>query len=176
MPCNTVVMKQISSPTAGSGQTQSSLQGPKVPTEFFLPQAIISKIRTILNQSEGRNKLLPPLPQCNSTTETRKHPGAANSHHETWPLALLSTVQPWDEGRLDFPFGESQGREGVGRLCVGSISFSLEFPSMLLINCTTLVKSCNYVSLWTSVKLTFVPGLIYRYFIFHFSWAFLLLP
>ena len=176
MPCNAVIMKQISSSTAGSGQTLSSLQGPKVRTECFLPQAIRPKIRTLLNQSEGRSELLPPLPQRNSTTETKKHPGAANSHHEPWPLASASTVQLWDEGRLDFPFGESRGSEGVGRLCVGSISFSLEFPSMLLINCTTLVKSWNCVSLRTAIKLTFVPGLIYHYFIFHFSWAFLLLP
>lgn len=90
------------------------------------------KIRTFLNQLERVSELLPPLPQCNSTMETKKHPGAANSHHEPWPLASASTVQPWDEGRLDFPFGESWGREGVGRLCVGGISFSLEIPSIAL--------------------------------------------
>lgn len=84
-------------------------------------------------------------------------------------------MQPSDEGRLDFPFGESLGRKGVDRLYVGGISFSLEFPSMKLNNCTTLVKSCNHVSLWIAVKLAFVPGLIYRYFIFHVSRAFLML-
>lgn len=46
---------------------------------------------------------------------------------------------------------------------------------MKLNNCTTLVKSCNYVSLWIAVKLAFVPGLIYQYFVFHVSWAFLML-
>lgn len=129
-----------------------------------------------MTQLERKSELLPPLPQCNSTTETKKHPGAANSHHELWPPGSASTVQPWDEGRLDFPFGESQGREGVGQPCVGGISFSLEFPSMLLTDCTRLVNSSNCDSLWTTTKMIFVPGLNYRYFIFHFSWAFLFLP
>jgi len=95
-------------------------------------------ITTLLNQSERKSELLPSLPERNSTTETKKHPGAAHSNHEPWSLASASSVQPWDEGRLEFPSGESQGREGVGRLCVGGISFSPEFPSMPLTSCTTL--------------------------------------
>lgn len=114
MPCNIVIMKQMSSPTAGSVQAQSSLQGPKVSTEFLIPQAINPKTRTGLSQSEGRSELLPPLPQRNRTTETKKHPGAANSHHEPWPPAPSFHSATLGGGQAGFSLWGITGKGGSG--------------------------------------------------------------
>lgn len=54
------IMKPMSS--GGSRQTQSALQGSEVPTEFFSSPAISPKVRTLLNQTEGKSELLLLLP------------------------------------------------------------------------------------------------------------------
>lgn len=134
MPCDTSIMKCISSPTDGSGQTQSSLQGPEVPTEFFLSRVISPKIRCLLNQSEGRSELLCPLPQYN--TNIKEHLTPTESH-DPEPCLPLGSPGMWP-GWLFLSGNHEEGTEWVSCVCT---AFPCSFHSCCWLT-TSLWSTC----------------------------------